>query len=124
MPEFITKEPLGPVVRADDSAWFKIVKLTLALLVNAEELGIDSGNVARVAKVAQSESVRGMLDLDRYFEGRLRLSPHWARNVIEQIGNYGESFRRNLGRDSALHIGRGQNALWSDGCLLYAPPMR
>jgi len=124
LPEFITKEPLGPVVRADDPAWFKIVKLTLALLVNAEELGIDSGNVVRVAKVAESESVRGTLDLDGYFEGRLRLSPHWARNVIEQIGNYGESFHRNLGRGSVLHIGRGQNALWSDGGLLYAPPMR
>jgi general L-amino acid transport system substrate-binding protein len=121
LPEFISKEPLSPAVSASDPDWLLLARLVLAMLVNTEELGIDSTNVANIAGVARSEQVRGLLDLDGRFGGRFGLQQGWAVRTIQALGNYGEIFERNLGPGTALDLKRGQNALWNRGGLLYAP---
>jgi general L-amino acid transport system substrate-binding protein len=124
LPEVISKEPLAPAVRRDDARWFDIVRWTLFTLVNAEEAGIDSSNVAQVQTRARSGETRLLLDLDGTSGALLGLSKGWGLRVIEQVGNYGEIFARNLGDDSPLKIKRGLNALWRDGGILYAPPAK
>lgn len=121
LPEFISKEPLAPAVPAGDPEWRLLARLVLAMLINAEEVGIDSKNVQQIAKVAKSEQIRGLLDLDHRFAKRLGLSEGWAPRTIETLGNYGEIFARTLGAGSPLDLKRGQNALWNRGGLLYAP---
>jgi general L-amino acid transport system substrate-binding protein len=124
LPESISKEPLGPVVRDGDHRWFDLVRWTLFTLVEAEELGIDSGNVIGARNRAESDRVRALLDLDGTSSSVLGIEPAWGYRVIRQVGNYGELFERNLGGASGLGIKRGLNALWSDGGLMYAPPAR
>lgn len=121
LPEFISKEPLSPAVAATDTQWLLLARLVLALLINAEEMNIHSGNVAQIADIARSAPVRGLLDLDGRFAKHLGLRPGWAPRVLEAVGNYGELFNRNLGKGSQLGLKRGQNALWNRGGLLYAP---
>ncbi len=122
--EVISKEPLGPAVRKGDARWFDIVRWTLFLLVDAEELGIDSANADRAREQAKAEETRLLLDADGETARLLGLDPGWSHRVIEQVGNYSEIFERNLGAHSKLKIKRGLNALWRDGGLLYAPPAR
>lgn len=121
LPEFISKEPLAPAVPASDPHWLLFARLVLAVLVNAEEIGIDSSNVAKIATLARSTEVRGLLDLDGRFVEHLGLAPGWAQRMLQTVGNYGEIFERNLGAPSTLELKRRQNAPWNRGGLLYAP---
>ena len=121
LPEFISKEPLSPALPASDPEWLLLGRLVLAMLINTEEQGITSKNVAQIAKVAKSEQVRGLLDLDERFVKHLGLKSGWVQQTIETLGNYGEIFERNLGVGTKLDLRRGQNALWNQGGLLYAP---
>ncbi len=121
LPEVISKEPLGPVVRQGDDAWFNVVKWSLFAMVNAEEMSITSANVDS-KKSSSNPGAKRLLGGDA--GGKLGLSSDWAYNIIKQVGNYGEAFERNVGKGSPLKIGRGLNALWSKGGLQYAPPVR
>ncbi|MCW8906043.1 MAG: amino acid ABC transporter substrate-binding protein [Sedimenticola sp.] len=123
LPEIISKEPLGPVVAQGDDEWFNIVRWSLFAMVNAEELGISSANVGE--KMSSSDpNVRRLLGLEGIKGSGLGLSDDWAVNIVKQVGNYGESFERNVGAGSSLKISRGLNALWNKGGLQYAPPIR
>lgn len=122
LPDVISKEPLGPVVRQGDDQWFNIVKWTLFCMVNAEELGVTSGNVSMKAKDG-SPGIKRLLGQEGSFGENLGVSPTWCANIVSSVGNYGESFARNLSIDP-LNIARGVNELWSKGGLQYAPPVR
>ncbi len=124
LPEVISKEPLGPVVRQGDDEWFNIVRWTLFAMVNAEELGVTSANVEDMAKNSQNPDVRRMLGAEGEYGKDLRLPKDWAVQIVKQVGNYGEMFERNVGKNSELKIERGLNALWNQGGLQYAPPIR
>ncbi len=123
LPEVISKEPLGPVVRQGDDAWFNIVKWSLFAAINAEEMGITSANVDDMKK-STNPSVGRLLGTDGGLGKNLGLSDDWAYNIIKQVGNYGEMFERNVGTGSPLNIARGINALWNQGGIMYAPPVR
>jgi len=123
LPEIISKEPLGPVVRQGDDQWFNLVKWTHFAMVNAEELGITSANVDEM-KGSDNPAVKRVVGTEGEFGTALGVSNDWAYNIIKQVGNYGETFDRNVGPDTPLAISRGVNALWTDGGLQYAPPIR
>ena len=123
LPEIISKEPLGPVVRQGDDQWFNLVKWTHFAMVNAEELGITSANVDEM-KGSDNPAVKRIVGTEGEFGTALGVSNDWAYNIIKQVGNYGETFDRNVGPDTPLAISRGVNALWTDGGLQYAPPIR
>lgn len=123
LPETISKEPLGPAVRHGDDQWFDLVKWTLFAMVNAEELGVDRGNVEAM-RSSERPDIRRLLGIEGDFGEAMGLNRDWAYRILRHVGNYGESFERNLGRDSPLRIERGQNALWTRGGLQYAPPIR
>lgn len=123
LPEVISKEPLGPAVRQGDPQWANIVRWVFFALVNAEELGISSKNLDEMKESANPE-VRRLLGLEGEFGKGIGLDADWAYQAIKAVGNYGEMFARNVGADSRLKISRGQNALWRDGGLQYAPPIR
>ncbi|MBB4267419.1 amino acid ABC transporter substrate-binding protein [Roseospira visakhapatnamensis] len=123
LPEVISKEPLGPVVRQGDDEWFNIVKWTLFAQVNAEELGVTSENVEDM-KTSDNPAVKRLVGTDGDMGEKLGLSADWAAMVVAQVGNYGEMFERNVGETTPLNISRGLNALWSDGGIQYAPPIR
>ena len=124
LPEIISKEPLGPVVRQGDDEWFNIVRWSLFAMVNAEELGVTSGNVAKLAKSSANPQIRRLLGTEGKMGANLKLDAKWAGRIIGQVGNYGEMFTRNLGPATALKIARGINQLWSKGGIMYAPPVR
>ncbi|MEM8552927.1 MAG: amino acid ABC transporter substrate-binding protein [Pseudomonadota bacterium] len=118
------KDPMGPVVRQDDARWKDIVAWTVHAMVTAEEMGITSENADEMRETG-TETIKSMLGTGESDIGApLGLSPDWVYQVITQVGNYGEVFERNLGSGSPLGLERGQNALWSDGGLIYAPPLR
>lgn len=121
--DVISKEPLGPVIRQGDEQWFNIVRWTLFALVNAEELGITSGNVDELKAKSKNAAVQRLLGVTSGDSQSMGLDPDWAARTIKAVGNYGEVFDRNLGPSTPLDIGRGINALWNAGGLLYAPPM-
>lgn len=123
LPEIISKEPLGPFVRQGDDAWLNVVKWTLHAMVGAEELGVTSANVDEMRKSANPD-VRRLLGVTEGAGKNLGLDESWGYNIIKQVGNYGESFERNVGQDSPLKIQRGLNALWTEGGLMYALPIR
>ena len=124
LPEVISKEPLGPVVRQGDEEWFDIVRWSLYAMVNAEELGVTSANVEEQAKSTKNPDVARLLGAEGEFGKDLKLPKDWAVQIVKQVGNYGESFERNVGTGSELKIERGLNALWNKGGLQYAPPVR
>ena len=124
LPEVISKEPLGPVVRKGDEEWFSIVKWTLFAMLNAEEAGITSKNVMAEAKSTKNPDVARMLGADGAYGADLKLPKDWVVKIVSQVGNYGEMFDRNLGESTPLKIKRGQNALWNKGGIQYAPPIR
>lgn len=124
LPDLISKEPLGPVVRQGDAVWSNIVRWTLFLLINAEELGITQKNVEEMRTESPSPEIRRILGTNSTFGRNIGLKDDWAVAVISAIGNYGETFERNLGQSSPLKIERGRNALWTKGGLMYAPPIR
>lgn len=123
LPEVISKEPLGPVVRHGDDQWFDIVKWTLFAMVNAEEYAITQKNVDEMAKSSKPELKR-MFGTDGNLGEQLGLSRDWVARIVKAVGNYGESFDRNVGAGSKLGIARGLNKLWTQGGLQYAPPIR
>ncbi|MGE7467925.1 amino acid ABC transporter substrate-binding protein [Bosea sp. NPDC003192] len=123
LPDVISKEPLGPVVRGDDFAWFNVVKWINFALVNAEELGIASTNVDEALK-SQKPDARRFTGAEGGFGKALGLDPDWAIRAVKAGGNYAELYERNLGTGTSLAIPRGLNQLWSMGGVLYAPPLR
>lgn len=123
LPELISKEPLGPAVRADDPRWFMIAKWVRDGWLTAEELGITAANVDE--KLGSSDpSIQRLLGVSGDLGQALGLDNRWMYNVIKQVGNYGESFERNVGMSSPLQQQRGVNALWNAGGLMYANPVR
>jgi general L-amino acid transport system substrate-binding protein len=116
LPETIAKEPLGPAARHGDDQWFDLVKWTLFAMVNAEDLGVGQGNAAAM-RASERPDIRRLLGIEGDFGEALGLDRDWAYRILRDVGNYGESFERNLGRDSPLRIERGQNALWTRGGL-------
>lgn len=131
LPEVISKEPLGPVVRQGDDEWFNIVRWSLFALIEAEYLGIDSKSVNKFKKTGNPAQKR-LLGSEGDAGDKLGLSNSWAYNIIQQVGNYSEVFERNVGQGSALKIARGLNAQWNTrnpdgshaGGILYSPPVR
>jgi len=123
LPEIISKEPLGPVVRHGDDQWFDIVKWTLFAMINAEELNITQKNVGEMIKSNKPEIAR-VLGTDGNLGEQLGLTKDWVVRIVKAVGNYGESFDRNVGAGSKLRISRGLNKLWNQGGIQYAPPIR
>ena len=123
LPELISREPLGPAVRQGDDQWAGIVRWTHFAMLNAEADGVTQQNVDEMLKSPNPE-IRRLLGLEGGFGAGLGLSNDWAVAILKAVGNYGESFERNLGSGSRLGIPRGLNALWKDGGLHYPPPIR
>jgi general L-amino acid transport system substrate-binding protein len=123
LPEIISKEPLGPAVRHGDDQWFDVVKWTLFAMIDAEELNISSKTLDEAMKSANPEIKRFVGTEGNYGE-QLGLTKDWAVRIIKLVGNYGESFERNVGQGSPLKIERGLNKLWNKGGIQYAPPIR
>jgi general L-amino acid transport system substrate-binding protein len=123
LPEVISKEPLGPMVRHGDDQWFDIVKWTLFAMVGAEELGITQKNADEMAKSNKPELKRAF-GTDGNLGEQLGLTKDWLLRIVKAVGNYGESFDRNVGVGSKLGIARGLNQLWNKGGIQYAPPIR
>ncbi len=124
LPEIISKEPLGPVVRHGDDRWGGIVRWSFFVMLIAEEKGITQANVDQVKASSQDPEVRRMLGVDDDMGKMLGLPKEWAYNIIKNVGNYGESFERNVGLKTPLGLARGLNQLWNKGGLQYAPPIR
>ena len=123
LPDVISKEPLGPVVRGDDVAWFNLVKWVAFGLVDAEELGVTSQNLDQ-ARASKKPEVRRLIGAEGDFGPRLGVDNTFVARAVKAVGNYSEMFERNLGTGSKLRIPRGLNQLWSAGGVMYAPPMR
>ncbi len=123
LPEIISKEPLAAAVRRGDDQWLGVVKWVFYAQVNAEELGVTSKNVDAMLK-SDNPEIRRLLGVEGKFGEGMGVTNDWAYRVIKHVGNYGESFERNVGMGSRLQIERGKNALWSKGGLQYAPPVR
>ncbi|HEY7230917.1 MAG TPA: amino acid ABC transporter substrate-binding protein [Pseudolabrys sp.] len=123
LPDVISKEPLGPVVRQDDMQWFNIVKWVYFAMVNAEELEVTSKNIDEALKSEQPD-IRRLVGTEGGYGERLGLTNDWAARIIRLVGNYSEVYERNVGIGSPLGIPRGINQLWSKGGILYAPPIR
>jgi len=123
LPEVISKEPLGPVVRQGDDEWFNIVKWVVNASIEGEYQGVTSENADELRKNGKPGQKR-LLGSEGDLGKKLGLSADWAYNVITQVGNYAESFERNVGKDSPLKIERGLNAQWTNGGILYSPAMR
>jgi general L-amino acid transport system substrate-binding protein len=120
----ISKEPLGPVVRQGDDQWLDIVQWSIFAMVNAEELGVNSDNVDDMQADPPNPQVARLLGVDGDYGEQLGLDNDWAYNLISHVGNYGEVFASTVGEDSPMQISRGVNALWNEGGILYAPPVR
>lgn len=123
LPEIISKEPLAPVVRHGDDQWFDIVNWTVIALIQAEEFGITSKNVDEMLGSKDPE-IQRFLGVTPGNGKALGLDEKWAYNIIKQVGNYGEIFERNVGKNTPLKLERGLNALWTQGGLMYAAPLR
>jgi general L-amino acid transport system substrate-binding protein len=125
LPEIISKEPLGPLVRHGDSEWGDIVRWTLNALISAEEFGVTSANVAELASgPTDSPEVNRLLGTEGNLGEMIGLDADWAVRVISAVGNYGEVFEKNIGEKTPIGLARGLNALWTDGGILYTPPFR
>jgi general L-amino acid transport system substrate-binding protein len=123
LPEIISKEPLGPSVRNNDPQWFNLIKWVHFAMLNAEELGVTQANVDQQLK-SENPEIKRLLGTEGKFGEQVGLTPDWVVRIVKHVGNYGESFERNVGQGSLLKIARGQNGLWTKGGLQYAPPVR
>lgn len=123
LPEDFSKEPLGPMTRQGDEAWFNVVRWTLFAMVNADEYGVTSKNVDEMLK-SSDPNIQRLLGVTPGMGKNLGVSEQWAYNVIKQVGNYGESYVRTVGLDSPLKLERGLNAQWNKGGIMYAWPIR
>jgi general L-amino acid transport system substrate-binding protein len=121
LPEIISQEPLGPLVRQNDPAWFDIVKWTHYALLDAEDLGVTKANVDQM-KTSDNPAIKRLLGVEGDFGKAMGLAPTWAYSIIKNLGNYGEVFDRNVGKDSRLKIDRGVNNLWDKGGIQYGMP--
>ena len=124
LPEIISKEPLGPLVRHGDDEWADIARWTLNALILAEEYGIDSDNIGELAQGTNNPEINRMLGTEGEYGAMLRLDSDWVVNVISSVGNYAEIFDRHIGPDTHIGLARGENASYRDGGILYAPPFR
>ncbi len=124
LPEIISKEPLGPVVRHGDNNWGDVVRWTYYALVIAEEKGITQANVAEVLASTNDEEVKRLLGASGDMAAKFGLDNAAFKNAIAAVGNYGEIFARNIGEGTSINLARGLNALWTQGGLQYAPPFR
>ncbi|MBI1244180.1 MAG: transporter substrate-binding domain-containing protein [Alphaproteobacteria bacterium] len=123
LPERVSKEPLGPMVRKGDDQWFAIVKWTLTAMIEAEEYGVTQANVDEMLK-STNPGIQRMLGVTPGFGKALGLDEKWAYNVIKQVGNYADSYERNVGPKTPIGLERGVNDLWTKGGLMYALPLR
>ncbi|MDF2799898.1 MAG: amino acid transporter substrate-binding protein [Devosia sp.] len=123
LPEIISKEPLGPVVRQGDDLWFNINRWAYFALLEAEELGVTSANVDEMLG-SDNPAIKRLLGVEGDFGTPIGLTKDWAYQIIKLVGNYGEAFNRNVGPDTDIGLERGLNALWTEGGLQYAPPIR
>jgi general L-amino acid transport system substrate-binding protein len=123
LPEIISKEPLGPVVRQGDDQWFKINRWVYFALLEAEELGVTSANVDEMLG-SDNPAIKRLLGVEGDFGAPIGLTKDWAYQIIKLVGNYGEAFDRNVGPSTDIGLERGLNALWTNGGLQYAPPIR
>jgi general L-amino acid transport system substrate-binding protein len=124
LPQVISKEPLGPAVRRGDDEWFQIVRWTLFAMIDAEENGLTQANVDEQKASNKDPNVQRFLGVSEDTGKLLGLDPAWAYRIVKQVGNYGESFERNLGPKTPVALPRGVNNLWTKGGLMYAPPIR
>ncbi|MGB0660907.1 MAG: amino acid ABC transporter substrate-binding protein [Mangrovicoccus sp.] len=124
LPEIISKEPLGPLVRHGDNEWGDVVRWSLNALIAAEELGITSANIDELAAGTDNPEINRMLGTEGTLGAMLGLEADWAMNVIKANGNYGEIFEKFIGENTPIGLARGLNAQWTQGGLLYAPPFR
>jgi general L-amino acid transport system substrate-binding protein len=124
LPEIISKEPLGPAVRHGDNRWGDVVRWSFNAMLIGEEKGITQANVDDVKAKSEDPEVRRLLGVEDEMGKMTGLSNDWAYNILKQVGNYGESFERNVGQKTPLGLARGLNELWSKGGLQYAPPVR
>jgi general L-amino acid transport system substrate-binding protein len=123
LPEIISKEPLGPVVRQGDDLWFNIARWTYYALLEAEELGVTQANVDEQLG-SDNPAIKRLLGVEGDFGTPLGLTKDWAYQIVKHIGNYAESYDRHVGPDTPIALPRGLNALWRDGGIQYAPPIR
>ncbi len=124
LPEIISKEPLGPLVRHGDNNWGDIIRWTYFALVAAEEYGVTSANVADMATSTNNPEIKRLLGAEGELGKMLGLDNEWAKRAIAASGNYGEIFEANIGSATPIKLARGLNALWTQGGLQYAPPFR
>ena len=124
LPEIISKEPLGPLVRHGDNEWGDVVRWTLNALIAAEELGVTSANIDELASGTDSPEVNRLLGTEGNLRSMMGLESDWAVNAIKAGGNYGELFEKNIGENTPIGLSRGLNAQWTEGGLLYSPPFR
>jgi general L-amino acid transport system substrate-binding protein len=123
LPEIISKEPLGPVVRHGDDQWFDLVKWTHFAMINAEELGISSKTVDEAVK-SDKPDIKRLVGTEGNYGEQLGVTKDWVVRIVKHVGNYGEVFERTVGSGSKLGIARGLNNLWTKGGIQYAPPIR
>ena len=124
LPEIVSKEPLGPLVRHGDNEWGDIVRWTLNALITAEELGVTSANLAEMSAGTNNPEINRLLGTEGTLGEMLGLSATWANDAIAVSGNYGEVFEANIGESTPIGLARGLNAQWTDGGLIYSPPFR
>ncbi|HBS50928.1 MAG TPA: amino acid ABC transporter substrate-binding protein [Rhodobacteraceae bacterium] len=124
LPEIISKEPLGPLVRHGDNEWGDIVRWTLNALIAAEEYGVTSANISEMAAGTDKPEVNRLLGTEGTLGEMLGLDAEWAQRAIMAGGNYGEIFAKNIGEETPIGLARGLNAQWTEGGLLYSPPFR
>ncbi len=124
LPEIISKEPLGPLVRHGDDQWADINRWVLNVLIIAEEKGLTKANVDKMAMGSDDPEVNRILGKEGEYSAMIGLEKDWAVNVIKTAGNYGEIYEKYLGVDTDIGLARGLNALWTDGGILYSPPFR
>jgi general L-amino acid transport system substrate-binding protein len=124
LPEIISKEPLGPLVRHGDNNWGDVVRWTFYALVAAEELGITSANVNEIGASTNNPEVKRLLGVEGEYGQMMGLDGEWAKRAIAASGNYGEIFAANIGESTPIGLARGLNALWTQGGLQYSPPFR
>ena len=122
LPETISKEPLGPVVRQGDSVWEDIVRWSLNTMIEAEEYGITSDN-ADMMKTSNNPAIKRLVGAEGELGAAFGLDNEWNLRIIQQVGNYGESYKRNIA-DTGILPDRGPNELWTKGGILYVPPAR
>jgi general L-amino acid transport system substrate-binding protein len=123
LPEVISKEPLGPVVRHGDDQWLDIVKWSLYAMIQAEEFGLSAANVDKM-KGSNNPGIKRLLGIEGDLGKNMGLSNEWAYNIVKQVGNYGESFEKHVGPKTSLQLPRGVNNLWTKGGLMYPMPIR